>query len=365
MSGFYPSNLPLPTPERSELGRLLPGKVYGFLKSFSPLIAIRMIGSGKVAIVFAAMAIAQQAQAQSADPLASLLVQDSRLASVAERLLGANAHLCRATMPLTGLVLHSRDQYRDGSAEPAFANGRIAISTVVAGSPSAVAGIVPGDGLVAIAGHSTDDLRREGEAPLRDSAFDLLADQQPGEPLSIVISRAGNRQTLSLQVRPGCRALVEIRAESAPRARSDGRVIQINYGLAAAASDEQLAVIFAHELGHVVLEHRRRLSTAGVEKGFFGEFGRNQQLNRQVEIEADLVSVHLLANAGYDPAIAPAFWRTSLGGEVSGGILHSRTYPSADARARLLEREIRDYLGGGIAPTYPGHLLARRDEPFG
>lgn len=323
-----------------------------------------MIGSGKIAIVFASMAIAQQVSAQPASPLGSLLQQDSRLAAVAERLLTANDRLCRAKMPLTGMVLHSRDQYRDGIAGQAFANGPIAVSVVVPGSPADAAGIEPGDGIAAIGSHRTSELRREGEAPLRDSAFDLLAEQPPGEPLSITIARDGREERLSLPARPGCRALVEIRAESEPRARSDGRVIQLNYGLAAAATDEQLAAIFAHELGHLVLEHRRRLSSAGVDKGFFGEFGRNQQLNRQVEIEADLISVHLLANAGYDPAIAPAFWRTPLGSEASGGILHSRTYPSADARARLLEREIHDYLGGGIAPTYPGHLLSLRDEPF-
>jgi predicted Zn-dependent protease len=117
-------------------------------------------------------------------------------------------------------------------------------------------------------------------------------------------------------------------------------------------------------MGHLVLEHRRRLSSAGVEKGFFGEFGRNQRLNRQVEVEADRIAAHLLANAGYDPAIAPQFWRSSLGRRASGGLLRSSTYPSAEARAELIEREIAEYLGGGAAPTWPGHLLARREVPF-
>jgi hypothetical protein len=30
----------------------------------------------------------------------------------------------------------------------------------------------------------------------------------------------------------------------------------------------------------------------------------------------------------------------------------------------LIEREIADYIGAGAAPTWPGHLLARRDQPF-
>ena len=76
------------------------------------------------------------------------------------------------------------------------------------------------------------------------------------------------------------------------------------------------------------------------------------------------MAVHLLANAGYDPAIAPSFWRTSLGRRAGGGLLRSSTYPSPEARAALIEREIADYLGGGAGPSFPGHLLSRRDAPF-
>ncbi len=322
-----------------------------------------MKSSLKFAVACAAIASAQQAAAQDS-ALDALLAQDARLAAIAGRLLTANAHLCRKTMPVTGMVVHSRDQYRRDFGGDSFANGAVAVAAVVSDSPAARADLKPGDGLVEIAGVPTASLKAEGEAPVRDSVFDLLAGQPVGQPLALTALRGGREASVALEGVPGCRALVEIRAQDALGARSDGRVIQVNYGFAVAASDEQLAVAFAHELGHLVLEHRRRLSSAGVEKGFFGEFGRNQQLNRHVEVEADRLSVHLLANAGYDPRIAPAFWRTSLGRRAGGGVFHSRTYPSAEARAQLLEREIADYLGAGIAPTWPGHLLARRDKPF-
>ena len=295
--------------------------------------------------------------------MSALVLQDVRLATIAERLLAANRDLCRQHMPLTGLVLHSRDQYRPSVAGDAFENGRVAVAALVPGS-AASADVGPGDGLAAIGGARLDELVAEGEAPLRDSAFALLAEQPGNAPLALTVVRGGEERRLALEVPSGCRALVEIRSVSGLNARSDGRVIQINYGLAAQASDDELAVIFAHEMGHLVLEHRRRLSSAGVEKGFFGEFGRNQRLNRQVEVEADRIAAHLLANAGYDPAIAPRFWRSSLGGRASGGLLRSSTYPSAEARAQLIEREIAEYIGAGAAPTWPGHLLVRRDTPF-
>ena len=203
-----------------------------------------------------------------------------------------------------------------------------------------------------------------GDAPLRDTVLAVLAEEADNPALGLTLVRDGRNFDVTVEAPAGCRALVEIKAADSLEARSDGRVIQIDYGLAAAASDAELAVVFAHELAHLVLEHRRRLEAAGVEKGFFGEFGKNQRLNRQVEVEADRMAVHLLANAGYDPAIAPSFWRTSLGRRAGGGLLRSSTYPSPEARAALIEREIADYLGGGAGPSFPGHLLSRRDAPF-
>lgn len=293
-----------------------------------------------------------------------LNAQDLRLAQVGERLLEANRALCRHEMPLTGMVLHSRDQYNDRIAGDAFANGSVTVAVVVPGSPAEMAGIRAGDGLAAIGSRQVSQMTRTGDSPLRDTALGALADEAGRSPLSLTLSRGGSTRAVALDAPAGCRALVEIKAADSLEARSDGRVIQIDYGLAAAASDAELAVVFAHEMAHLVLEHRRRLEAAGVEKGFFGEFGKNQRLNRQVEVEADRMAVHLLANAGYDPAIAPAFWRSSLGRRAGGGLLRSSTYPSPEARATLIEREIADYLGGGSAPSYPGHLLSRRDAPF-
>jgi hypothetical protein len=310
------------------------------------------------------MAFGQQVAAQQPDPVARLIQQDVRLAGIAERMLAANRGLCRFEMPLVGLVLHSRDQYRAEVVGDAFANGLIAVAGVVPGSPAAAASVAPRDGVAAIGDRQTRAMTRAGKAPLRDTAFAALADQVWQGPVVLTMARDGQERIVSLDVPTGCRALVEIRAADSLDARSDGRVIQVNYGLALAASDAELAVVFAHELGHLVLEHRRRLEAAGVKKGFFGEFGKNRRLNRQVEIEADQMAAHLLANAGYDPAIAPAFWRSRLGRRAGGGLFRSGTYPSPEARAELIEREIAAHLSGRLGHSNPTHLLSRRDMPF-
>ena len=101
------------------------------------------------------MVFAQQVAAQQPSPIERLIEQDVRLAAIAERMLGANHPLCRHEMPLTGLVLHSRDQYRTQVAGNAFANGQIAVAGVVPGSAAAAAEVQPGDGLAAIGSRPT------------------------------------------------------------------------------------------------------------------------------------------------------------------------------------------------------------------
>lgn len=354
----------MPTLLTASSAASLPLKNCGSLKAAGKVIARTMNRSVKFVIAAIAMTFGQQVLAQDTGPLDQLVRQDARLAEIAERLLAGNRQFCRLEMPLTGMVLHSRDQYSPRIAGDAFTNGSVAVAAVVPDSPAAEAGIQSGDGLAAVAGNPTAQVAPAAETPLRDTVLAALASQAGNPSLELELVRGGRRFEAVLAAPTGCQALVEIKAANSLEARSDGRVIQVDYGLAAAASDLELAAVFAHELAHLVLEHRRRLEAAGVEKGFFGEFGKNQRLNRQVEVEADRMAVHLLANAGYDPAIAPAFWRTRLGRRAGGGLLRSRTYPSPEARASLVEREIADYLGGGAGPSHPGHLLSRRNVGF-
>ena len=228
----------------------------------------------------------------------------------------------------------------------------------VANSPLARVGIGPGDGLVAIDGVPLAVQPGLEEMPLRDSAHAMLGQHQNGDPLRLTVVHAGQTREVELAPTAQCRALVEVLV-GGRAARSDGRVIQLGLDLVQRGSDEEIAAIFAHELAHSVLRHRDRLAGAGVSKGLGGEFGEDRQLNAEAEIEADRLSVHLLANAGYDPRVAPALWRGALGRQLDAGLFRSRIYASPEERAQSLEREIADYLAGG-APSWPGHLLARR-----
>ncbi|MBH5322571.1 M48 family metalloprotease [Aurantiacibacter sediminis] len=317
--------------------------------------------------ITALLAVAAPAslQAQEQSDWEMLQAQDLRLARIADRIMTANARLCRAQMPITGMILHSADQYSDGAeVGTRFANGPLAIAGILPNSPAAEAGLQTNDAIMTINGTRIADLPPPEIGNLREAGFDLLARQDPSSPLNLRIVRGGASEDMIVQPVAGCRSLVEIRLGDGPRARSDGRVIQVRYDLALQMSDDEMAAVFAHELAHTVLEHRRRKEEAGISVGALGEFGRNQQANREAEVEADRLSVHLLSNAGYDPAISPVLWRTGIGGRLSGGIMGSWIYPSAGARADLIEREIVMYLPNRRGPSWPGHLLALRDRNF-
>jgi hypothetical protein len=294
------------------------------------------------------------------DGLAPLLAQDERLLRIAEPIMARNVQLCDRTMPALGVALQSADQY-SAEARPPFA-APVAFAAVLPGSAAAQAGIERDDGLLSVDGKPIAKRPELRDAPLRDSAFALLAEHAAGTPLVLGIVHAGQRRELTVPVRQECLALVEILAGRGNDARSDGRVIQIGYGLVSRATDEQIATIFAHELAHSILHHRDRLSAADVDKGLLGEFGRNRRLNLQAEKEADRLSVHLLANAGLDPRAAPEFWRSKLGRSLSGGIFHDGKHLSAKARAKLLEAEAANVAGG--SPSYPAELMALRNQPM-
>lgn len=311
----------------------------------------------------AVLAIAFAASGAAAgDSLETLRQQDDRLLRIVEPIMARNVQLCDRTMPDLGVYLQSVDQY-PANARPPFA-ASVAFASVLPSSAAAQAGIARDDGLASVDGQAIAKRPELQASPLRDSAFAMVAAHPLGTPLVLGIVHAGQPREVSIPAQQECRALVELLDEAnGTDARSNGLVIQFGYGLASRASDEQLATVFAHELAHSILHHRERLSAADVSKGLLGEFGRDKLLNLQAEEEADRLSVHLLANAGVNPHAAPAFWRSKLGQQLSGGIFHDGMHLSAKGRAQMLDEEIATNLKPG-APSYPADLMAMRNQPL-
>ena len=138
-----------------------------------------------------------------------------------------------------------------------------------------------------------------------------------------------------------------------------------------AASDDQLAAVVGHEIGHLAAEHSKERMTAQVVKdlglrvvylllrlgdvqyaadiaaalGLGAEYGLVLPYSRGHELEADRLGLELMAEAGYDPAAAVELWRRmeAVAGDGPPGFLS--THPTPAARIEALE-EMLPQVGG-------------------
>lgn len=291
---------------------------------------------------------------------------DLRLATIAHRLVTANAPLCDPLQPAPGVVLHAIDQY-DATARPivtqVFGFARpVSVEAVVPGTAADRAGLIADDGVVSINAQPMPAPQQgKPSSVTRDAATAILAAAPPG-PTAWVVERGGTRRKLTIDAPQGCRAAFEVLLGPAMTASSDGHTVQIGVRFFERYSDDEVAVVVAHELAHSVLRHRARLEAAGVKWGLLSEFGRNGRLFRRTETEADLLGAGLMRNAGYDPAIAVRFWRDH-GGDVDGGLFRSRTHPASKARAEAIAATIAT-MPADRTVFYTPPLIATRDQPL-
>ena len=294
----------------------------------------------------------------------ALRSEDARLATIAWRLVTANAALCRDQQPGTGLVLHASDQYAAEDAEAARAvfgfPTPVAVEWVVPGSPAARAGVVQNDGVAAIAGTPlTAPSAKRNTSATRDAALARLAALPVGAPMALTLTDPRGTRRVSIPPTPACRSEFEVVAGPKLGASSDGHVVQVGARLMETYGDDDVAVVVAHELAHTILRHRARLEAAGVKWGLLGEFGRNARLFRDTETEADVLGAFLLRNAGWDPQNAIRFWQ-GPGKKVDPGMFRSRTHPSPKERARIIAEALAATAAGAPVPYLPP-ILTQRD----
>lgn len=320
--------------------------------------------------VAAALAVAAPAVAADPDTAATfdaLRQVDGRMAAIAYRLTTANAPLCRSLAPTPGWAIHSLGQYDPALRDQARASfgfeTPIAVEAVVPGSAAAKAGVRAGDSIVSVDGRPIDSGApgKDASSAARDAAVEQIAGLPADRPLAVELMREGRTRTVTIPASPGCRSAFEVLLGPGMTASADGRIVQIGVRFFERYTDDEVAVVVAHELAHNILRHAARLEAAGVKRGLLSEVGRNGRLFRLTEDQADLLGAYLLRNAGYDPQIAVRFWREH-GGDVDGGLFRSRTHPSSSARAKALEAAIATMPAGH--GFYAPPLAAEADRPL-
>ena len=83
---------------------------------------------------------------------------------------------------------------------------------------------------------------------------------------------------------------------------------------------------------------------------------------RQTELEADLLSVYLLGNAGYSLRGPIDFW-SKFGPSKAGGIFRSRSHPAWRDRIATLEVEIAKVAAISARPAVPA-IVRQREVPL-
>ncbi len=296
--------------------------------------------------------------------LEALRAIDLRLATIAHRLVTANAPLCQDQAPATGMVVHAINQY-DRDTQPAARqvfgfSAPIAVEGVVPGSPAAAAGVSADDGLLSIGPRALTASTAPPSSVDRDLALSLL--EGAASPVRVTVTRGGGEaRDIAINAPAGCRSRFEVLLGPAMTAQADGKVVQIGVRFFERYRDDEVAVIVAHELAHNILRHRVRLEAAGVKGGLLGEIGRNASLGQAAELEADQLGVVLLYNAGYDSASAARFWQ-QRGGDIDGGLFRSRTHPATKRRVAAIDTAAAS-LTEQQRPVIPP-ILARRDQPM-
>jgi hypothetical protein len=283
------------------------------------------------------------------------------------RLAVANAALCDRTEAGVGLQLHTLDQFDDSARSAAqkhfgFATP-VAVEGVFAGGPAELAGLRADDSLVRVGSIEIAAIGGKRGTTQRLVAAQLaIASLPETQPFEIEALRAG--ATIKVVVHPvrACRSRFELRLAQDYNASADGTMVQISARFLETYSEEQVAAAVAHEFSHNILHHRDRLEARGVDFGLLSGFGANVKYFRETELRADLLSVYLLANAGYSPRASIAFWR-SFGPSKAGGIFRSRSHPHWRDRVATLESEIAKLEMVSARPVVP-LWLGERDQPL-
>ena len=349
----------------------IPGFVLALAALALPFPTLAYVGEQSAASQTVENSGFQEIESESVLALKALQLLDQNIHSAGYRLVAANAAYCKKNVPNTGLLLHDIQQYGD-SAAARFAHGfasDIAVNAVAHGSPAAKAGVRVGDGLIAVDGIAVADVEIDAEK-LADEQPEyrriatisaMLAKAAADGSMMLSIVRGGVEQEIELAPVQTCPSQFQIRVSDDRDASADGKMVSISSTLAEyVMGEEELAAIAAHELAHNLLDHRERLDEQGVNRGFFGQFGKSAGRIKATEIEADRLSVWLMANAGYDPQAAVRFW-TRYGKEYDKGIFSASTHYRWKKRVELFEEEIAKMAAmQPVDGKYAPPLLVRR-----
>jgi predicted Zn-dependent protease len=333
-------------------------------KMFLPLLAVLLLGACAGPVTMAPqgdrLAVRQETERQKELVYKRVIEDQDRLFNVSFPLMGANAGFCGTkTRPMTGMTAWNINSVGKGFHRAARAvynvQERLAVQFVADNSPAARAGVRSGDFIVALNGQ---------DIPLGENAIgsaDSFLKQAGYHPVDMILERDG--RTISTTVAPVevCDYPVLIDNDSNDiNAFADGRKIVVSKGiLRFAENDNELALVVAHELGHLAMHHVDKMqqnAMAGAIGGFaidsllaasgVGGGAQFSRLGQEIgagsysvgfEQEADYVGMYFMERAGYRSRDVADFWRR-MAAENPRGVSARTDHPTSPERFIAIER---------------------------
>ena len=288
----------------------------------------------------------------SDDTQASLLAlqrDDQRVADTAWRIAARNADSCTKIWAALGVSLQHVSQYAPAyraAAQSAFVldDSYPSILAVAEGSPAAAAGLKPNDTLRGVNGA---DLASKSGAQTTAASYDAVSSAMAAlealpdqKPAILSIERGGQRLDVSVTPQSVCRSRVELAPGNAINANANGLVAQISGRLVNwVQSDDELALVIAHEMAHNLLDHPKKLNEKSALSGLATSLGLSGKAQRQMELDADRMGIIMAAGAGYNYKIAPDFW-ARLNSNAPLASFLATSHPTTRARRENAQRVV-------------------------
>lgn len=253
----------------------------------------------------------------------------------------ANAELCPRTRSAIGVKTHKLKSYpkrlRDAAGRVLGADETPRIFQVAKGSPAEQAGLQRNDII----------LDADGQPVEIEEDWETLLEEE-----TLTVKRGEKTLSLPIKSVSACDYKLRLSGSNAINAYADGRNITLTSGMMDfVESENELALIIGHELGHNTMGHIRKSVT-----NYIVSLG-GTRYTRPFESEADYVGLYYMVRAGYSPEEVEGFWQR-LAKVSPRNITRAKTHPTfpdrflriAATRTEIFAKQQADL------PLYPNFI---------
>ncbi len=306
-----------------------------------------------------------EAQKQREMVVEDYVSSNRRLQAVASKVIVSGAELCGDKVkPYFGFSAWNNENFKDDwkrAAESKYnLTGQIHVSHVGLGSVADLAGLKEGDVIQSV----NNTLAPYGKDAPKKFTDNLKELGKSGQPVEFTIKRGVDEKKIAIKPTQACDFNVMLSPDDVKNAYADGSNIVLFKGMVDFfKTDEEMALVFSHELAHNSMKHidaKKKNAVLGGILGFVldiaaaaggvntnGEFTKMSSnigggvYSVEFEQEADYVGLYFMAQAGYKIDDAPNFWRR-MATSNSSAISIKSSHPTAPERFLALEATVKE-----------------------